>query len=95
MTNESDVLKVWQELQDKRLNCKTLWLHYKGDKYVIMGRCLREHDLEPCVIYRNLYSSVSFCRPASEWTEKVEVQPGVFVQRFEPIPHPLDRSFGE
>lgn len=46
-----------------------------GKKYIVMAFCLREHDLEPCVLYaplglQRLGYSLSFCRPAAEFKDK-------------------------
>ena len=53
-----------------------IYTHKKsGAEYITLTTCLREHDLEPCVVYapvgaEELGYSLSFCRPASEFLEK-------------------------
>ncbi len=53
------------------------WRRYKGGRYVVVGRAIREADQEPQVLYL-ADSGITFCRPASEWAgrfESLEVEP--------------------
>ena len=50
-----------------------------GKKYMALAACLREHDLEPCVIYTEMDAlslgyAVSFCRPATEFFKKFALE---------------------
>lgn len=47
------------------------WRHYKGAYYSVLTVCLREHDLEPTVVYRKFGGSPAFARPVKEWLEIV------------------------
>ncbi len=52
-----------------------VYRHYKGDLYVVLGRCLKENDLVDMVVYQNLSSGYVWCRPVTEWSEKVQDMP--------------------
>ncbi len=47
------------------------WRHYKGGRYVVTGRAIREADQEPQVLYL-ADSGITFCRPAAEWAGRFE-----------------------
>ena len=78
------------DLADARVNLarlvasvprSTRWIHVKGDLYVVRAHGLREHDLEPCVIYARyrdhivdgIDDAVLWIRPGRE-----------FLRRFQP-----------
>ncbi len=62
------------------------WKHYKGGQYVVVGSAIREADQQPQVIYRNLESGLTFCRPLAEWTEVIEWSSGnMITSRFIPL----------
>jgi hypothetical protein len=65
---------------------ESAWVHTKtGNTYVVVACALRESDLQPVVTYRrNDGSSLVWCRPLSEWLERVTVE-GVDVTRFRPL----------
>jgi hypothetical protein len=60
------------------------WRHYKGGVYYVLGRCVRESDGEPLVIYSAVGGRVDFARPLSEWSEWL-FHNGEQFQRFTPI----------
>ncbi len=63
----------------------TRWRHYKGGRYLLTARVLREADLVPLIVYcRLLTGLVEFVRPASEWQELVPFE-GQMVPRFTPL----------
>lgn len=61
----------------------TLWRHYKGNLYVVLGFAILESTLEPAVLYHERGGGIPFCRPLSEWRQTVNVD-GKDVQRFTP-----------
>lgn len=59
--------------------------HYKGLEYRVVYVCLREEDLEPCVVYQAMYGDeIIWVRPVSSWPEEVDVE-GTVVQRFKRV----------
>jgi hypothetical protein len=57
------------------------YLHYKGGRYVIVARALREDTLEPVVIYRSIAKGFTWERTLANFAEMVEVD-GRRVRRF-------------
>lgn len=55
--------------------------HYKGGRYRIVARALREDTLEPVVIYRSYEHGFTWERTLANFTEMVEVD-GKSVPRF-------------
>jgi len=52
------------------LTCPAEYRHLKsGDVFEVVGCCLREADLEPCVVYRDRHG-VSWVRPLSEFQQR-------------------------
>ncbi len=48
----------------------TLWRHYKGTVYVVVGYAMRESDKAPLILYRGVAADPSdhpWSRPLSEW----------------------------
>ncbi len=57
----------------------SVWKHYRGGVYEVVGRAIREADLSPGVLYYNAGSPhVTFFRPWAEWEDDV----GGGVKRF-------------
>lgn len=56
--------------------------HYKGGRYVVVARALREDTLEPVVVYRSLLKGFTWTRTLANFTETVTVYPGPAVPRF-------------
>ena len=51
-----------------------IWEHYKGGRYRLLDVAYHSETLEPMVVYRALYGEGAlWVRPASMWTEIVEV----------------------
>lgn len=67
------------------------YLHYKGGRYVIVARALREDTLEPVVIYRSLAKGFVWERTLVVFTEMVE-RDGVTVPRFMKMPRSTANS---
>lgn len=68
----------------------SVWIHYKGTKYIVKGLCIREWNDDLCVLYTELGSTnaIPWCRPLNEWLQFVQVgDDGMWVRRFrqEPI----------
>lgn len=62
------------------LSSDSLWRHYKGNVYKVVGCCLREADGVPHVVY--LCDGMAWCRPLREWREEVDDGKGGRVERF-------------
>jgi len=80
-------------LPDNAPAAGSLWVHYKGNAYIVVRSALIESDLSPCVVYERatlLASGVlpplptTFVRPLAEWTELVQHE-GETVPRFRPL----------
>ena len=64
---------------------KGTYLHYKGNKYEVIGLAKHSETLETMVVYKALYGEGGlWVRPASMWEEEVEVN-GKKVKRFTKI----------
>ena len=60
------------------------YIHFKGNKYEVIGMATHSETLEEMVIYRALYGDKNtWVRPASMWNEPVEHN-GRTVKRFTP-----------
>lgn len=60
----------------------SLWQHYKGARYMIVGLGTYESTMEPVVIYRSLDTAKVWVRPLKEWEEEVYNAKGQRVPRF-------------
>ena len=56
-----------------------IYLHYKGNKYEVLGRAMHSETREPMVVYRQLYASPGYpegslwVRPEAMFAETVIV----------------------
>lgn len=50
-----------------RVLAGTIWAHYKGGRYRVVGSCIREEDGAACVLYQSVDGGPWFSRPISEW----------------------------
>ncbi len=66
----------------------SVYKHYKGGLYVVICSCLNESNKQQLIIYRDLATGNTWCRPVKEWDELVEIE-GKKVQRFERQHHTL------
>jgi len=58
------------------------YIHYKGNKYEVIGTATHSETLEEMVVYRALYGDGGlWVRPAAMWNEIVELN-GKRVERF-------------
>lgn len=82
------ILASWQaiiELPDTP-KPSSVWKHYKGDFYIVIGIVMREssHEIEVC--YESLESEsslhIQWIRPLREWTETIINCNGKNVKRF-------------
>jgi len=63
----------------------SLWRHYKGDMYQLVGITIIEASLEIGVLYSPVnHHSLSFMRPLSDWYAKI-VKDGETIQRFSKV----------
>ena len=63
----------------------SVYKHYKGNYYKVIGVAKHTETLEDLVVYQALYGDKSvWCRPKSMWNEEVEFN-GNKVKRFELI----------
>jgi len=61
---------------------KGVYLHYKGNRYEVLGIANHSETLEKMVVYRALYGDGEvWVRPLSMWDEPVETPEGT-VPRF-------------
>lgn len=65
---------------------KGKYRHYKGNEYEVLGVALHSETLEPLVVYRPLYESVSefWVRPYDMFVESITIN-GEDTPRFERI----------
>ena len=52
----------------------TIWRHYKGQEYEVVGNCVIEETCAPAVLYRKRSGDKNmtiWCRPLSSWNETV------------------------
>ena len=74
-------------MSDENISVPTIepgrYEHYKGKPYEVLGVALHSETLEPLVVYKPLYDSVSeyWVRPYDMFLETVEVD-GLVVPRF-------------
>ena len=62
-----------------------VYRHYKGNRYQVLDVALHSETLEPMVIYRALYGPGEiWTRPASMWSEWVQLPNGQKALRFAP-----------
>ena len=62
-----------------------IYIHYKGNKYEVIGTAFHSETLEEMVVYRALYGDGDlWTRPAHMWNEEVTVD-GRTVKRFTKI----------
>ena len=62
----------------------TLWRHFKGNLYRVVGSAIDEATLEPLVLYRPEGSGLTWARPLRVWGEVVRGDAGD-VPRFSPV----------
>lgn len=55
--------------------------HFKGKEYELLFVATHSGTLEPMVVYRALYGSAAWVRPAAMWSEMIE-RGGQTVRRF-------------
>ena len=67
----------------------TVWEHYKGGLYVVLGNAVREEDLVPMVFYQCLRTGNFWCRPQDEWHAVVSHE-GKCPRRFREKDYRLD-----
>jgi len=80
--SHEELLTIWDRARHDGPRPGSLWRHYAGGVYEVMGACLRESDVAPCVLYhRSDRPGPTWCRPLSEWQAMVEVD-GRSVPRF-------------
>lgn len=67
------------DLESARIPVGSVWRHYKGDLYTVLGHALREHDRVVLVIYKRSsgrgcerYGAPTWARPAREWEQAVK-----------------------
>jgi hypothetical protein len=75
------------ELRDRLTACPeigSLFRHYKGGMYRVVGVAIAEATQEPLVIYMSAASELRFARPLSEWNELVE-HDGCLMARFKAV----------
>lgn len=46
--------------------------HFRGGLYVVLGKAIREGDLEEEVIYKSLQDGGVWTRPRRQWYENIE-----------------------
>ncbi len=66
--------KDWEERIRSGPKPSSVWRHYKGNLYVVVGTALLEFSKQPVVVYRgydDIVSRIMWVRPLSEWTEMV------------------------
>lgn len=70
----------------------SIWRHYKGARYRVIGVALRETDAVPMVIYVNALDTQdpAWVRPASEWLEEVTLPRGGAERRFTHIKQEIE-----
>ena len=49
----------------------TVWRHYKGGRYAVVGKCRLAETGELGVLYRPIGREQVWCRPLTEWHEPV------------------------
>lgn len=52
-------------------NLGSIWEHYKGRKYQVLGFSTEESTGTACVLYRSVESNKTWHRPLSEWQDVV------------------------
>ncbi len=67
----------------------TVWQHYKGGEYMVVGTAIHEATLVPMVLYRQtrrrIRDHIVFARLLSEWHEAVGEGEGVRVPRYQEV----------
>ena len=72
-------------MNEQLLTPKSIWRHYKGNLYELVGIAKHSETLEEMVVYRALYGDGDlWVRPAHMWLEKVSTPNGT-VDRFTKI----------
>ena len=72
-------------MNDKSLTPNSIWRHYKGNLYELIGVGKHSETLEEVIIYRALYGEGGlWVRPRFMWLEEVETTAGT-VTRFTKI----------
>lgn len=83
----------FKDLPKPELN--TLWKHYKGATYRVVGFSMREEDYEMEVLYKSLNNPMEcpWARKFSLWAEVIEKEPGVKCHRFTEVEFDDSASF--
>lgn len=72
-------------MSNNRLTPHSIWQHYKGNLYELIGIARHSETLEDMIVYRALYGEGGlWVRPRSMWLEEVHTPSGT-VQRFTKI----------
>lgn len=79
----------WEALTGLGPHTGSLWRHYLGGLYRVLGLALREEDATPCVVYRKAFTDAGqapawVCR-LERWKGRVQAPGGEEVPRFEPV----------
>ena len=64
---------------------QTIWRHYKGGVYLVLGRCVIEGTNTPAVLYQHVDKErwpTVWCRPVLDFNAEVRGRP-----RFMPLSH--------
>lgn len=64
-------------------NLGSMWQHYKGNKYVVLGFAACEKTGQTLVLYSEYGKRKTWARPLTEWTEIVLNDQNYPVLRFE------------
>ena len=59
-------------MDSKKIEIGKTYLHYKGNKYKVVGLAKHSETLEEMVVYESLKSGGLWVRPASMWNEIVD-----------------------
>ena len=72
-------------MSNDTLTPHSIWRHYKGNQYELVGIARHSETLEEMIVYRALYGEGGlWARPRAMWLESVQTPSGT-VQRFTKI----------
>lgn len=97
-STSEQLAKAISEIQ-KHIPPGSVWKHYKGGVYRVNDHVIDTDDGKVRVLYFRIAgpdfspmheSAIAFVRPAEEWFTDAEVEPKVFVPRFQKV-HRVER----
>lgn len=77
-----------QENLSRKITKNSIWRHYKGNKYIVLGLAKDEATKEDLVIYQDVnvdFKELPWARPVKSFLEVISSDEGTNYYRFEKI----------